>query len=203
MAVILQKLVGRTHEGYFYPDFAGVARSYNLYPVLGMTPRRVSLGRAWLRQNGGRGGEIVFVSHRQSPQTLPQFSSTKEILENAQREFYALDMQNDPVPRRVRRLVSSRSGTRRGARNTRPDRVGLLPGQRCRLRRDLAPGAEAGDVRRRCLKPGTFPLVGDPEGASSARVAGRSTARSRSSLRSTWPKEQEDPPNSPSCRSVR
>ena len=33
MAVILQGVVGREHEGYFYPSFSGVGRSLNYYPV--------------------------------------------------------------------------------------------------------------------------------------------------------------------------
>lgn len=33
MAVILQGLVGREHDGYFYPNFSGVGRSLNYYPV--------------------------------------------------------------------------------------------------------------------------------------------------------------------------
>ena len=34
MAVILQRVVGARHGDRFYPDFAGVARSYNFYPRL-------------------------------------------------------------------------------------------------------------------------------------------------------------------------
>jgi len=33
MAVIIQKIVGTTHGHRFYPDFAGVARSHNVYPA--------------------------------------------------------------------------------------------------------------------------------------------------------------------------
>ncbi len=33
MAVIIQRLVGSQKEQRFYPDFAGVAKSYNFYPV--------------------------------------------------------------------------------------------------------------------------------------------------------------------------
>jgi len=33
MAVIVQRLVGARHDSRFYPDFAGVAKSYNFYPV--------------------------------------------------------------------------------------------------------------------------------------------------------------------------
>ncbi|MEE9449414.1 MAG: PEP/pyruvate-binding domain-containing protein, partial [Ignavibacteriaceae bacterium] len=33
MAVIVQRLVGAEHNGKFYPDFAGVGKSYNFYPI--------------------------------------------------------------------------------------------------------------------------------------------------------------------------
>jgi len=33
MAVVIQRLVGTKKEERFYPDFAGVAKSYNFYPV--------------------------------------------------------------------------------------------------------------------------------------------------------------------------
>ena len=33
MAVILQQVVGTTHGTRFYPDFSGVVRSQNFYPV--------------------------------------------------------------------------------------------------------------------------------------------------------------------------
>ena len=33
MAVIIQKLIGRPRNDFFYPSFAGVAQSYNYYPI--------------------------------------------------------------------------------------------------------------------------------------------------------------------------
>ena len=33
MGVIIQEVTGQLHDDYFYPDFAGVARSYNYYPL--------------------------------------------------------------------------------------------------------------------------------------------------------------------------
>ena len=37
MAVIVQQLVGTAHKQRFYPDFSGVVRSHNFYPVPPMT----------------------------------------------------------------------------------------------------------------------------------------------------------------------
>jgi len=41
MAVIIQKLVGARHGERFYPEFAGVARSHNFYPI---APQKASDG---------------------------------------------------------------------------------------------------------------------------------------------------------------
>jgi DNA-binding NarL/FixJ family response regulator len=93
MAVVIQKLVGRAHGTRFYPDFAGVARSYNYYPVMNLKAEDgiavVALGFGKTVVEGGR--SIRFSPG--APEVLPQFSSTKEILCNAQVEFYALDLR--------------------------------------------------------------------------------------------------------------
>ncbi|MBD3163225.1 MAG: histidine kinase, partial [Candidatus Eisenbacteria bacterium] len=97
MAVILQKLVGHDHGGYFYPDVAGVARSYNHYPVLGMNAED---GIALVALGFGKtvvDGERCVRFSPGSPRSLPQFSTTEEILENAQRKFYALDLSRSGV----------------------------------------------------------------------------------------------------------
>ena len=38
MAVIIQKMIGEQHDNRFYPDFAGVAKSYNFYPIAPQKP---------------------------------------------------------------------------------------------------------------------------------------------------------------------
>jgi len=106
MAVVLQPLVGQQHDRYFYPDFAGVARSYNYYPVLDL---KAEEGIAVVAMGFGRtvvdGGRSIRFSPG-TPQNLPQFSSTEDILRNAQREFYALDLQ-----RRIRAGVEPEDDT--------------------------------------------------------------------------------------------
>lgn len=93
MAVVLQRLVGRGHGRYFYPDFSGVVSSYNYYPVLDMKPEDgaalVALG---LGKTVVEGRKAVRFSPG-SPHRLPQFSSAADYLENAQRRFYALDLE--------------------------------------------------------------------------------------------------------------
>lgn len=92
MAVIVQRLVGTKHENRFYPDFAGVAKSYNFYPV---PPQKSPDGIAYVALGLGQtvveGGETVRFCPK-FPKHLLQFFSTKETLRNAQQNFYALDV---------------------------------------------------------------------------------------------------------------
>ncbi len=94
MAVILQKVVGSIHGDRFYPDFAGVARSYNFYPSAPMTTEdgvaAVALGLGEAVVDGDR---CVRFCPRY-PRHLVQFSSVKDILQNSQREFFALRMRD-------------------------------------------------------------------------------------------------------------
>ncbi|MFH1688706.1 MAG: PEP/pyruvate-binding domain-containing protein [Candidatus Eisenbacteria bacterium] len=95
MGVIIQQMAGRRHGDYVYPNLAGVARSYDFYPVKGMKAEdgisSVALGLGRMVVEGGR---VVRFSPAH-PNKLFQFSSTKDYLNNAQREFYALDMTCD------------------------------------------------------------------------------------------------------------
>ncbi len=92
MAVVVQRLVGASHNGKFYPNFAGVAKSYNFYPV---PPQKSSDGIALVALGLGKtvveGGNTVRFCPKY-PQHLMQFFSTKETLRNAQQDFYALDL---------------------------------------------------------------------------------------------------------------
>jgi hypothetical protein len=98
MAVVIQQVVGREHGDYFYPDFAGVARSFNFYPLEEMRSEdgvaSVALG---LGNTVVEGGKCVRFSPAR-PEILYQFSSTSAFLENSQREFFAMEMKSDPAP---------------------------------------------------------------------------------------------------------
>ncbi len=99
MAVLIQRLVGSRHGDRFYPTFSGVASSYNFYPFGDMRPdegvAQVALG---LGKTVVEGFEALRFCPRQ-PQILPQFSAVKDILRNAQRRFYSLDMsRSDVIP---------------------------------------------------------------------------------------------------------
>ena len=92
MAVIVQKMVGKRHNSSFYPDFAGVARSYNFYPI---GPQKASDGVASVALGLGKmvvdGGNVARFCPKY-PTDLIQFYSVEETINSTQREFYALQM---------------------------------------------------------------------------------------------------------------
>lgn len=99
MAVLVQRLVGSRRDDRFYPTFSGTASSYNFYPFGDMKPEdgvaQVALG---LGKSVVEGFEALRFCPRH-PGSLPQFSAVKDVLRNAQRRFYALDMsRNDVIP---------------------------------------------------------------------------------------------------------
>jgi CheY-like chemotaxis protein len=95
MAVIVQKMVGSRHNHLFYPDFSGVAKSYNFYPV---PPQKSADGIVAVALGLGKtvvdGGSTIRFSPP-FPNHMPQFSSIKEIMRNNQHKFYALDLEAD------------------------------------------------------------------------------------------------------------
>jgi CheY-like chemotaxis protein len=92
MAVVLQRIVGATHGTRFYPDFAGVARSHNYYPL---APMRSEDGIAAVALGLGEtvvSGAPCFRFCPRYPRHVVQFSSVADTLANAQRQFYALEL---------------------------------------------------------------------------------------------------------------
>ena len=94
MAVIIQKMVGMPHENRYYPDFSGVAKSYNFYPVAPQQPFdgivSVALGLGKTVVDGGM--TVRFCP--KYPHHLLQFSSTAETLNNNQNEFFGLQLDS-------------------------------------------------------------------------------------------------------------
>ncbi len=121
MAVIVQRLVGAEHHRKFYPDFAGVAKSFNFYPV---PPQKSDDGIALVALGLGKtvveGGNTVRFCPR-FPKHLLQFFSTNETIRNAQQDFYALDLDGkldhrpdsvkDPLVKRFELTESESDGT--------------------------------------------------------------------------------------------
>ena len=96
MAVIIQKMVGPAHKNRFYPDFSGVAKSYNFYPA---PPQKSTDGIVAVALGLGKtvvdGGNTVKFSPKY-PNHLPQFFSIKEyVTEITKENFYALDLDSN------------------------------------------------------------------------------------------------------------
>jgi len=96
MAVVIQKVVGAPHGDRFYPHISGVARSHNYYPSHpaetedGITAVALGLGKTVAE------GEpcLRFVPRR--PEHMLEHSTLEGMLENAQREFWALQLGQTP-----------------------------------------------------------------------------------------------------------
>ena len=92
MAIIIQQVVGQQFGDFFYPTLSGVAQSHNYYPFSRMKPEEgivtiaMGLGRLVME---GEAGLRFSPAH---PRILPQFTKVDDVLANAQRTFYALDM---------------------------------------------------------------------------------------------------------------
>ncbi len=98
MAVIIQPIVGQQQDNLFYPAISGVAQSYNYYPIGNMVPEEgiahIAMGLGKIVVDGG----VALRFSPKYPQFLPQFSAMKDILKNAQRFFYALEMEDKSKP---------------------------------------------------------------------------------------------------------
>jgi Pyruvate phosphate dikinase, AMP/ATP-binding domain len=94
MAVILQQVVGAFHGPRFYPDFSGVARSRNFYPI---PPMRFEDGIAAVALGLGRavvdGGKCLSFCPRY-PANLLQFSTVEDVLNESQENFWALSLDH-------------------------------------------------------------------------------------------------------------
>ena len=94
MAVILQEVVGKQYGDLYYPNFSGVLRSLNYYPIGEETAEE---GIASLALGLGKyivdGGQTLRVSPYHPTQVL-QMSEMDTALSETQTRFYALDMSH-------------------------------------------------------------------------------------------------------------
>lgn len=97
MAVIVQEVVGRRHGPRFYPDVAGVARSYNFYPTPPQRPEEgvvdLALGLGKTIVDGGR----AWTYSPAHPMRVPPFNSIEDLLGETQTRFWAVRMDKPPV----------------------------------------------------------------------------------------------------------
>ena len=94
MAVILQEVVGKRYGDLYYPNFSGVLRSLNYYPI---GDEKAEEGIASLALGLGKyivdGGQTLRVSPYHPTQVL-QTSEMETALRETQTRFYALDMSH-------------------------------------------------------------------------------------------------------------
>lgn len=101
MAVIIQEVVGSRYDNRYYPEISGVARSYNYYsfgkskPEDGVINLALGLGKTIV--DGG----VSWTYTPSFPNISPPFVSLKALLDNTQRDFWAVNMEKpfmyDPV----------------------------------------------------------------------------------------------------------
>lgn len=98
MGVVIQEIAGKKYDDLFYPDFSGVVRDINFFPVShmeredGIAYVALGLGKAIME-----GGNALQFSPKH-PNILPQFSATDFSIKNTQREFFAIDLaKNNPM----------------------------------------------------------------------------------------------------------
>ncbi len=93
MAIIVQETIGEHHNGKYYPEISGVAKSYNFYPVEPLKAKdgivSVALG---LGKTIVEGGNTVRFCPRFPNRHLQNFN-IDDALNNSQKDFYALDME--------------------------------------------------------------------------------------------------------------
>lgn len=96
MAVILQPVEGSRRERYYYPNFSGVALSYNYYPFGHMKPEDgvayVALGLGVEVMEGGRALRFCPAY----PQIIPEMADGEAFVSQSQREFAAVDLGENP-----------------------------------------------------------------------------------------------------------
>ncbi|MDE6370014.1 MAG: PEP/pyruvate-binding domain-containing protein [Duncaniella sp.] len=95
MAVILQEVVGKELDGYYFPSFSGVGRSLNYYPLGDEKPEdgvaEIAVGLGKYIVDGGVG---LRFSPRH-PENVLQTSELELALRDTQTRMYALDMMGD------------------------------------------------------------------------------------------------------------
>ena len=97
MAVVIQEVVGRRHGERFYPDIAGVARSWNFYAASGARPEEgvvsLALGLGKTIVDGG----LSWSYAPAWPRANPPVGTPRELLKLTQTKFWAVRMGKPPA----------------------------------------------------------------------------------------------------------
>ena len=199
MAVILQQVVGAPHGARFYPDFAGVARSHNFYPVAAAD--RARTGSPPSRSGWG----ATVVDGGSLPALLPAPSAApRAVLVRRRRRWRTRSGRSGPS-RWTRRTATRGRGApvrprgRGGGRHAGGAGLHLVARERRRLRRRSRAPACGWSASRRCSSTGRFPLAEILRPPARDRARGAWARRWRSSSRSTCPCRPARRGSSASC----
>ncbi len=92
MAVIIQEVVGLSHNKRFYPDISGVIRTYNPYPFGNAEPEsgivNLALGLGKTIVDGG----VTWSFSPEYPAIPPPYNSSADLLKQTQTRFWAVNM---------------------------------------------------------------------------------------------------------------
>ena len=93
MAVVIQEVVGRRYDHYYYPHLSGVGQSYNYYPIGNMKNQdgvaSVAVGLGQSVVEGER-------NYRFCPEyPTVNYLADEDLVKNTQTEFYALDLSRE------------------------------------------------------------------------------------------------------------
>jgi CheY-like chemotaxis protein len=92
MGIVLQEVCGTMHGSSYYPTISGVARSINFYPI---APEKAEDGIAKVAYGLGKyivDGGISLRFSPSYPKKILQLSSSKMMLRDTQKEYYALNL---------------------------------------------------------------------------------------------------------------
>ena len=118
MGIVLQEVCGTRHGSTYYPTVSGVARSINFYPI---EPEKHEDGICKVAYGLGKyivDGGISLRFSPAHPKKILQLSSSKMMLRDTQRQFYALNLNeesyhvstDDAVNLIKRRIAEAASG---------------------------------------------------------------------------------------------
>ncbi len=94
MAVIIQEIAGQKFNDRFYPNFSGVARSYNFFPHGKAKPEQGAVGLALGLGKTIVDGGLVWNYSPAFPKSVPPFGDTNALLNNTQTNFWAVNMSH-------------------------------------------------------------------------------------------------------------
>ena len=98
MAVAIQEVFGKRHDGRFYPTLSAVARSYNHYPVPGNSREDGVVSMALGLGKTISDGDHVWSYCPNRPLAPPPYKSMGDLLNYTQTSFWAINVGDPPPP---------------------------------------------------------------------------------------------------------